>query len=125
MSSCRVVISSIYSKIIGDISPEVFDDLNKKCSYKVSGAEFSPSYNDMVYFCKSCDERLGADHINDESCYKCGITDGNFEVDVRRRWDGWKRMIYKNSFGYSFNTGLMSIVLGVFKTHGVKVSFSD
>jgi superfamily II DNA or RNA helicase len=84
----EIRIGNVVSDILGDLSPIHWKEIEKRMSFRPQNYIFTPSYNKII-------------HTKDGRRF--------------RMWDGWKRLIHKNTKRTYFPTGLYSIASSFFK----------
>jgi superfamily II DNA or RNA helicase len=91
----EIEVNNVYSKIIGELQPYVFEKLDTALSYYVDGFQFS-------------------------AAYKRGFWDK--ETSSYKHWDGKKHLLYS---GVGFNSGLLFRVVELLSSVGVDVTVID
>ncbi len=86
-------VGNIFTNIEGDLPHATYKQLEQKLSFRPQGYVFSPNFQRW---------------IRDEN-----------GKPIRRVWDGWKRLCWKNKKTTYFPTGLFSLALEFFKENNI------
>lgn len=92
-------INNVHTDLVGDLPDSLFYELERQLSFRPEGYQFHPLYNRW---------------IKDKNSKKS-----------RRAWDGWTRLIRKNTKRTYFRTGLFSIVKDFFSNKNIQCDYYD